>query len=361
MRHSISFLLTFLCAATFNFADVENVRIEDECVLCWDCDEEIDATYFVFGTDSTDDQWDNATDLIASSNTHFIGQTNDNHFDVNQQFDTYHVVKDINGLLSKPVSISKNLNSLHKRSNKDKVVAPTPYVRNPYVSDEIWNMMAPYFLPANKPEKAILDKIFSKRRVLASLKEMEKADFILITNPKDKIIVARHPKLKGYLVKVYLDPMETYEWVWWKKRIDGVNVIQKSINKHGYQNIMKTPKKWVYPLPAEPSPASGNFRKNFILVVEAIDILDHDDNRKAYKKKMNPQLLNSLYTVIMENKLIDSVYCDNTPFCTDGRLAFIDTEHAQDCTRPVPIWTLAQYLSKPMYAYWEQLIQHGVQ
>ena len=235
-----------------------------------------------------------------------------------------------------------------------------PYVRNPYVSEDLWDALVPYFLPTDSPIRPVLDHIFSKRRALRSPAALRKSGFHLMKHSKVKnFIVAKHPKLKGYIIKAYLDTSDAVEWEWWKKRIDGAHVIQDSIEKHGFENILRTTKKWIYPLPAEPSPKEGHMRRNFILIVKEVDILNQHDNRKAYRKKMTPKILNALYTVIMENRLIDSVYSNNVPFCRDGRLAFIDTEHAQDTTRPVPIATVAQYLSPKMYEYWEQLITHG--
>lgn len=286
--------------------------------------------------------------FLIYGNDDFLGETSTNSWPIENNHTTYSIIANDNGELSPPLRASS------------KKQASTPYVRNPYVSDEVWEKMKPFFLPESMPEKDILDKIFSKRRVLASTKEMGKAGFVIITDPKHKIIVAKHYKLKGYLFKVYLDPVETTDWIWWKKRIEGINVIQASINKHGYQSIMKTPKKWVYPVPAEPSPPAGAHRSNFILVVEQMDILNSDANRKAYKKKMTKEKLHALYTVIMENKLIDSIYCDNTPFCSDGKLAFIDTEHSLDTTQPVAVWIIGNYLSKELNKYWLNMIQTGV-
>lgn len=237
---------------------------------------------------------------------------------------------------------------------------PTEYERNPFVSEETWNTLSPYFIPEHFPEKAVLDKIFSQRRVLSSHKSMIKSGFILLTHKSDKIIVAKHPYLKGFLIKAYSDEMEAPDWYWWKKRIDGVRIIEEKIVQCGYQNIMKTPKKWIYPLPAYPSPKYGApYRKNFILVVEDMNILRKKHNLKAYKKKMTPQILDALYIMLMDLKLLDSIYADNTPFCKDGKLAFIDTEHSLDITRPVPITSIAQYLSPEMYSYWEQLYING--
>jgi hypothetical protein len=234
-------------------------------------------------------------------------------------------------------------------------------VRNPYVSDEIWNAVEPYFVPEFSPVKAALDTIFSKSRVLSSLKSMSKAGFNRLTHPSRKVIVATHPYLKGYLVKVFLDTMDNAEWHSWLRRARGARIIQDAINIHGYQHIMKVPKKWIYPLPADPSPRKdGIYRKNFVLLVQQMDILDDRKNWKAYKKKMTPEILNALYTLLTEYKLIDSVYADNVPFCKDGKMAFIDTEYTGDTTMDVPLSAVGQYLSKPMVAQWEQLIVNGL-
>jgi hypothetical protein len=196
--------------------------------------------------------------------------------------------------------------------------------------------------------------------VVSSYKSFYKSGFTCLTASKDKIVVARHPYLKGFLIKAYTDKMDSADWHWWKKRIDGTIAIRECIAQHGYEGIMKTPKKWIYPLPPEPHPLpNAPFRKNFILVVEEMDILDRKNNFTAYKTQMTPQILDAFYTILTEMKLIDSIYADNTPFCKDGRLAFVDTEHSLDNTRPVPLSTVAKYLSHKMYSYWEQLLVNG--
>ena len=271
-----------------------------------------------------------------ASEIYEIEISNADKIDAVQIFST----QDINNLLSQPTA---------------------KYQKNPYVETETWEQLEPYFLPDNHPIKATLDRIFSKSRALASNKAMKKAGFKLLKQPKNKLAIAKHPKLKGYLVKAYLDPMLTTDWVWWIKRIEGARAVQNSIDKHGYQALIKVPQKWIYPLPPEPSPKviPGAERKNFILVVEDMRVLNYEDNLEAYYKKPTRTLLNAIYTIITENLLIDSIYIDNIPFCKDGKLAFIDTEHCNDTSQPLKIERIAQYLSKEMHAYWEQLIQHG--
>ncbi|HEV8051595.1 MAG TPA: hypothetical protein VGP47_03805 [Parachlamydiaceae bacterium] len=236
----------------------------------------------------------------------------------------------------------------------------TGYVRTSYVSQEIWDQVSPYFFPEHFPEKAVLDEIFSKRRVLKSVNSMYKSGFNLIQKSRTKIIVGRHLNLKGYIIKAFLDESTAPDWHCFLKRIIGVRAIQAKIDQYGYQAIMKAPNKWIYPLPPENFPAKDiPYRKNFILIAEEMDLLNHKQNLKAYKTKMTPQILDAYYTLLTELKLIDSVYADNTTFCTDGRLAFVDTEHSLNTEIPVPLPTVAQYLSPEMIAYWQHLYFNG--
>lgn len=234
------------------------------------------------------------------------------------------------------------------------------YTRPPTVSEDIWDELSPLFLPYDTPERVILDEIFSKRRVLSSFKSMSRAGFILVTDPKHKIIVAKHPKLEGLLFKIFLDSTDQSDDYWWRKRVINSTKIQETIDLYGYNAIMKTPKKWIYPLPIEPAAAEGSYPKHFILVVEEMDILGRSDNLSAYRTMMTEDRLDAFYRLLSELKLLDSVYADNTPFCKDGRMAFIDTEHSMDTTQPVPISSVGQYLNPEMLKYWEQLIVNGI-
>lgn len=383
---------------------VHNLHIETDSQIfyniAWEANDSEDTTYLIFGSNSIDfipniyssEQLETIIEhkiVTTSTENNFLAETKASHFPINQRFAFYRVIAKREGSFSRPSQllpicdglpapecnvmqcdinhptslfrekIPEGYQWMQKRTYSDKTPS-THYVKNPYVSEEVWNMLSPYFLPDHFPEKAALDRIFSKRRVLSSTKSMAKSGFILITNPKDKIIVAKHPHLKGYLIKAYTDKMDAPDWYWWKKRIDGICAIQEKITQCGYQAIMKTPKKWIYPLPIEPSPKEETpHRKNFILVVEQMDIFNQKRNLHAYKTKMTTQILDALYIILMDLSLIDSVYADNTPFCKDGKLAFIDSEHSKDTTQPVPITTVANYLSPSMYAYWEQLFVNG--
>lgn len=232
------------------------------------------------------------------------------------------------------------------------------YVQNPYVDEALWNELQPYFLPENHPVKIALDSVFSKKRLLLSRKSMKDAGFNILRHPQRDIVIARHPRIKDYLVKAYLDNKKIDEWKWWKKRIDGVRQVQECIDRYNFNGMMKTPKKWIYPLPSEPSPpnAPGIKRKNFILVVEDMNILSKKENLKAFKNHMTIPLLNALFIVLTENLLVDSIYAPNIPFCRDGKIAILDTEHFNNITRPMKLWKMMRYLNPEMRAYWKELV-----
>lgn len=240
------------------------------------------------------------------------------------------------------------------------------YQRNPLVSEETWNAALPYLLPEDSREKNILDRIFSKRRVLKSRESMEKSGFFLLGPPERVVMIAKHQQLKGYILKCYLDTYYngSYSLI---RRAMGAKAIQDIIDSEGFENILCVPKKWVYPLPIDPGSSPDEPRQTFIVLCEKINILDGQDNIKAYKKKFTPTMANALYTVLSRLIMIDSMLIDNIPFCKDGRIAFIDTEHFHGPYEPPPssrymsFYNPAQLstrLSPKMQEYWQQLISH---
>lgn len=232
------------------------------------------------------------------------------------------------------------------------------YVRNPYVNQTLWDELKPYFLPENHPAKKPLDAIFSKKRILSSRKAMKHAGFDVFKHPQRDIVIARHPEIRGYIIKAYLDNKQIDEWAWWKKRIDGVRQVQECIDRNHFGNMMKTPKKWIYPLPSEPSPPGSlsSRRKNFILIAEDMFILPKKENLRAYKEFMTPLLLNAIFIVLTENLLVDSIFIPNIPFSYDGKIAVLDTEHFNNVNRPMKLWKMLRYLSPEMRAYWRELV-----
>ena len=145
------------------------------------------------------------------------------------------------------------------------------------------------------------------------------------------------------------------EWDFWIKRITGADLARAVIKKHDLRGLFKAPKKWIYPLPPEPSPPEGPnyFRKNFVLVVENMKPLARKKNHKKYRAILYRHYLDAIYTILTETGLSDSANADNAPWCKDGRIAFLDTE--RHSTWPIKYHSLLEFLSPKMRAYWAKL------
>lgn len=234
------------------------------------------------------------------------------------------------------------------------------YPYNPHVPIEIWNEVEPHFLPCDHPIKKKLDRIFKKKRVTLSEQTFVEAGFsITRLNRPINAVVTGHKDLKGYLVKVYLDSQFAIpEWQMWLRRIKGIEIIQECLDKHQFTQFV-LPKKWIYPLPTEPSPPIDERynRKNFILVVEDMHILDHKKNAQAFKETLNKPLLNDLYIVLTECGLTDCVWIGNMPFTKKRKITFIDTELFHN---GIPEFEkLKTYFSDPMKDHLEKLIRES--
>lgn len=229
------------------------------------------------------------------------------------------------------------------------------YPYNPYVPAWDWFCLKPYFLPQDNPIKKKLDYIFTHKRATFSKESFESVGFekIKLRDPTN-IVVGKHPALKGYLIKAYLDTQPfLIDWVNWMNRIAGALSIQECITKNNFQSFA-VPRKWIYPLPENPSPPDFCKRKNFILIVEEMPILSKKKILEFYKKQVTVSQLTELFILFTELGLIDSIYPDNIPPTATGKIAFIDTEHHHQW--PVNLEKFKQFLSPAMQDYWQSLI-----
>lgn len=238
----------------------------------------------------------------------------------------------------------------------------TNYARHPAVSENVWNSLSPYFLPEDHPIKPELDKIFSTARALETEKAAKKAGFNSYKHRKGShAIISKHAKLKGYMVKMYTDDYPiTYEWLFWKRRVEGAQAVQKAIDEHGYHSILCVPKKWIYPLPLEPSPAPTleETRKHFILIVEDVKRISKEDNYFWWRSiAMTPEILDAVYTVMQKVGLTDCVHVDNMPFTKSGLIAFIDTEEFNRWPIDYPVFR--SFLSPQMREHLDLIISLG--
>ena len=200
----------------------------------------------------------------------------------------------------------------------------------------------------------------SKERITANEKTLKKAGFkILHKGNWSKMLVISHQRLPGYLVKLYTDDEpNVIDWVKCKERVKGALSVAACITKNNWCTYFKVPKKWIYPLPQDPSYCGSN-RKSFILLVEDADLISSEANLQKWEsKKVSTDCLTALYCLLKNEGLRDSVYPFNLPFSKDGRIAMIDTEFHHEW--PVPFKRLTKYLSVKNQAHWSLLIEHGV-
>lgn len=217
----------------------------------------------------------------------------------------------------------------------------------------------PYLLPKNHPATPVLDEIFSTPGVLLNEKTLKKAGFVGSKPRKfTHLIVTRHPKLPGYVIKTYLDSQRYYkrkpEHELWLMRIQGVNKINQVIANHGWQDLFKTPRKWMYRVPK--SKKTKNYlTKNFILIEEDMDLRSERGNLALWKsRQVTQEQLQALYVILESVGLRDCATPDNIPFSHDGRIAFIDT---QSHGAKVPFSDLNDYLSSSNRRFWRALTQ----
>lgn len=247
--------------------------------------------------------------------------------------------------------------SIEAHQGKIKVANPSIYV-----SDESWTLVSDYLIPNDHPAKKKLDTIFSRSRAIFDEAAMFAAGFDA-SPPQHHthMIVAKHPELKGYVIKAYLDVQDYFEDKpeehYWIKRIIGVQYIRKSIDNHDYNYLFKVPQKWIYLLPDNPSPPRKSLRKNFILVAEDMELFDKAINDRLWgSERVNEDLLFALYQITTDVGLLDSAKPDNCAFSFDGKVAFVDTELYHK--RKVKYSKLTPYLSPAMQSYWKKLTKN---
>lgn len=230
---------------------------------------------------------------------------------------------------------------------------------NTHVIDHEWERIQDYFLPNDHPLMIPLNHIFSQSRVLADQNALIAAGFdAALPQHHTQIIVTRHPQLRGYVIKAHLDDQPyrngKCEMYYWIKRVKGSRLIQKYLKKYHYEHLFKVPKKWIYLLPADPSPQPEAVHRICILIEEDMNIFGNKKNEKLWRStRVTKKLLKALYAITTDLGLFDCAKPGNCSFSRDGRLAFVDTQSFY-CGY-VKYEKLTPYLSHKMRNYWEKL------
>jgi hypothetical protein len=177
------------------------------------------------------------------------------------------------------------------------------FTNNPAINPKMRQLMAPHLLPLDHPMKRVLDSIFSKSRAIENKRSLRQAGFtILFSQKRSFILVAKHPKVPGYLFKIYPDSANIYKdhMVGWELFTTRCAVAKKigSIIKENKLRYFTVADKWLYPLPIMPK-------------------------------------------------------ANNVPYTKNGKCAFIDTEYKK---RKITLWLVNRFLSKDMSHYWDHLV-----
>jgi hypothetical protein len=231
---------------------------------------------------------------------------------------------------------------------------------NPYITKEMWDKVRPYLMPHNHPIRAKLDKIFKEFRATVNSSTAAKAGFEKKEPAKFSFcVITKHKKLKGYYFKFFYDFQSGQnDCIKLATRAAGAASINEAITRLGLESMFKAPKKWLYALPEHPAPPEGTHRKNFILIAEDMLLLPSKVNRAKWKNNnFSEKRLRGFYALLKDQGLDDSVHPFNVPFCRDGKIAFVDTEHHSK--RFVNYGILSKYLSKKNQKIWESIISEN--
>jgi hypothetical protein len=220
--------------------------------------------------------------------------------------------------------------------------------------------MLPYLLPIKHPLYKVLDSIFLKVRATVDSETFYQTGFRTIAEgPRSYILVAKHKKLPGHLVKAFLDTelREKYDkqsWEWLVNRCKGAMKIRKIIKEYGIRHFV-VPDKWIYCLPSEPSPPqdSAHTRHLAILLVTDMKLASEKHNEHAWSHYITEEHLDELFEIISRAKG-SSYRPDNIAYTKNGKFAFIDTEYP---THGPDFKSIRPYLNWKMRHYWDSLVK----
>ena len=315
-------------------------RIDEGSVeLNWRASYQEDATYLVFGSDNLDFIPSIYLESAFAKNyneDNLIGQTDVSSMRLENPKLYYRIVAYSKGQYSVPSPIIRiqaetPASVLTKELLQQKGFIAKDYTCSPYVDYEVWASIYPYLLPEYLPVKAVLDQIFSSNRVLLGETSLKKAGFKILSKSKfSKTIVAKHSKLKGYLVKLFTDKQNIMDWSRFKKRILGALQTKAYVDSHGYGNCWKCPENgYILCLRSLLLPCS-TIGKILSLWWKICTLGSTENKAKWRSPAVTQDLLIALCKTLHANGLWDSALPKNIPFSEDGKIAPLDTECYND-------------------------------
>lgn len=236
------------------------------------------------------------------------------------------------------------------------------FYENPYISESAKKAMAPYLLPLHHPTREFLDHLCLQNRITLNKNTFHQAGFkTFAKGPRSYICVAKHREMPGYLIKAYLDTVlqkkqKKTSWKWLVCRCEGAQKVRDIIDQRQIKHFI-VPKKWIYCLPAEPSPPQDGWhtRHLALLVVNDMELAPKEQNHAAWYSLITKKHLNELYAIISRAKG-SSYRADNIAFTKHGKFAFIDTEYP---SRGPDYKNIRKHLNPEMLDYWDKLVKRG--
>ncbi len=233
---------------------------------------------------------------------------------------------------------------------------------NPYIPHSAKKKMRPFLISPHHPMKAVLDSLFLSKRVTLNRQTFEEAGFSIIAEgPRSHILVAKNPLLSNYLVKAHLDSERRKKrgkesWHWLVMRCEGAEKVRRVIQKYRFKHFVVADK-WIYPLPAEPSPPkSPKYTRHLaVLLVTDMDLAPETLNYQAWRTVITKEHLDELYLIISRAKG-SSYRPDNIAYTNRNQFAFIDTEYP---SHKPDFENIRKFLSSDMQHYWDHLVKRG--
>lgn len=210
-----------------------------------------------------------------------------------------------------------------------------------------------FHLPEEHQLNNSLKKIFTKSDVIKNKKEFKKANFTILHERPSSLIVAKHPALKGYLVKAYLKSTQKpgRSWKDFVNRCKGAENIQILIEERNMQHFT-VPKKWIYCLPGS---SLTDEDPSVILIVEDMDLVSNSESKKAWRILPTYEILEELYQILSRGYSSCRLPL-NIPYTKKGTFSCIDTEHP---SRALPLHHVKLHISDEMESYWDELVGQG--
>lgn len=218
----------------------------------------------------------------------------------------------------------------------------------------------PYLFPTDHSLKPVLDSLFPTQAIIQDSHSLEKAGFNLFRVKKSSgIYLVTHPKLPGYLIKLYplsqsdhREDMSKQNWL--IQRCRGAAKFRKLIRNHHIQYFV-APKKWLYELPKLPGQKT---KRTFIVVETFMHLVSEKETKKAWKEKITKQHLREFlqFTKIGGTSGSGGLLI-NTPYTKEGKFAFIDTEYPDRIFPPSTLKKMGRYFSEEMSDYWKYLVE----